>query len=73
MCSLQRSLAIRSEASMACPAAMSLVCHCPNHAGLPQRPDHASGDRLGLRLAMNSGSARFVGLFERSAPWRRAQ
>jgi hypothetical protein len=51
---LQRSLAIRSEASMACPAAMSLLCHCPNHAGLPQRHDHASGDRLRLRLAMKT-------------------
>ena len=58
----RRSLAIRSEASMACPAAMSLLCHCPNHVGLPQRRDHASGDRLRLRLAMNRGSARFVGL-----------
>ena len=25
------------------------------------------------RLAMNGGSVRFVGLFERSAPWQRAQ
>jgi hypothetical protein len=64
---------IQSEASVACPAAMSLLCHCPNHAGLPQRHDHASGNRLRLHPAMNRSSARFVGLFERSAPWPRAQ
>ena len=49
-------------------------CHCcvivrTTRAGLVQRHDHASGDRLRLRLAMNRSSARFVGLFERSAPW----
>ena len=26
----------RSEVSMACPAAMTLLSHCPNHAGLPR-------------------------------------
>jgi hypothetical protein len=39
----------------------------------PQRYDQASGNRLGLRLAMNGGPARFVDLFVRSAPWRPAQ
>jgi hypothetical protein len=43
-------------------------------ADLPHRHDNASSrSRPSLGLAMNRGSARLVGLFERSAPWRRAR
>ena len=37
--------------------------------GLPPPDNSHSADWLRPRLAMNSGSVRFVGLFE-SAPWR---
>ena len=55
------------------PVAMSLSRHWSIHVGTLRRRDSASADPLGLCLAMNGGSARFVGSFERSAPWRRAQ
>jgi hypothetical protein len=46
---------------MAWPVAMSLLRRDPNHASFPRCQDYASSDRLRLRLAMNTGSVRFVG------------
>ena len=50
----------------------SLSHHCRNHAtslDVTATPSLIAR----LRLAMNRGSVRFVGLFERSASWRPAQ
>ena len=58
---------------MARPIVMSLLRHCRNHATARDETTTLAADRPWLDLAMTGGSDRFIDLFVRSAPWRRAQ
>ena len=71
---LARAITLRFFAPASPNLQHSLIVASLSHPGdLSGRDDNASADRLRLRLAMNRDSARFVGLFERSASWRPAQ
>jgi hypothetical protein len=73
MFSLQRFLVNRFEAVYGAAHRHVIVASLPEPRDPSDETTTLAADRPWLDLAMTGGSDRFMDLFVRSAPWRRAQ